>query len=150
MYFIVIMAFAFVLSEGLPPEQFNLFRHQPVAGAFAVIVGQISMIVATAWLGRLRTLARLDHTIEGHEEAADRLSATHHVILWMLAITLTLTMVCTPWIPLVRSMDGLARVPLAAELVILMPFFAALGLAWIVLYEPEVRLRREARALEAA
>src|SRR5262245_41751167 len=99
MYFIVIMAFAFVLSEGMPPPQFDLFPRQPALAAGIVIALQLIMIMVMAWWGRRRTLAGLNGSFEGQEEAADRLTTTHHVILWMLALWLIVTMVCTQWAP---------------------------------------------------
>ena len=148
MYFVVIMAFAFVLSEGLPPEQFDLFPRRPAEAAAVMIALQLMMVIVTAWWGRRRTLARLDGSFDGQEEAADRLTTTHHVILWMLAIWLIVTMVCTQWAPLVRRIWWLSRIPLAADMVILGPFFASAAVAWMILYAAEIRLRQEARVLE--
>lgn len=150
MYFIIIMAFAFVLSDGLPPEQCNLFRAQPAAGTIAVVVGQLAMITVAAWVGRRRTLSRLNGTHQGQESAVDRLTTTHHVLLWMIAVSLIATMVFTPWAPLVRRIPNLTKVPLAADLLILSPLFASVTLAWAILYTAEIRVRQAAFGLESA
>ncbi|MFQ5429683.1 MAG: M48 family metallopeptidase [Phycisphaerae bacterium] len=150
MYFVVILAFALVLSDTLPPRQCNLFAGQPLTrglplfGTLAVIAGQFLIVWALAWIARRKTLARLDGTGDGHDAAADTYAFYQQVFLFVLAGGLVLTMVFTPWAGLVRAGWGLGRFPLVGDLLLLMPFFGSLLLIWTLLFPVEQRLRAEA------
>jgi Zn-dependent protease with chaperone function len=176
MYLVVIMAFAFVLSEDLPPEQLSLLGGPPwtgrpaLAGTLAVAIGQIIAIAIAAFVARRATLARLGTTAESHDLASGTFSKGQRVIVGMVAAMLIGTMILTPWIPLVResvsinlsapeqqaawsrwmplvcetwTKDGkrLGEWPLVGDLLILVPFFASLAMAWTIFYPVERRLR---------
>ncbi len=148
MYFVVIMAFALVLSEGMPPDKLNLLRDVPVAGPALVIVLYTAAVTIAAAHGRRKTLRRLDGTHDGHEDAIDALTDTHHTILWIIAVGLCALVVFSPWATLVRIGWGLRPIPVLPDLLILAPFFVAVTIAWSILYLAELRIKQAAMRLD--
>ncbi len=148
MYFVVIMAFAFVLSEGLPPERMNLLRAWPIAGPFAVIAVYLIAVVIAAAVGRKNTLRHLNGTEDGHETAIDALTDSHQLLLWIIATGLTVLMLLTPWARLVRDIWQLKAIPILPDLLILAPFFLAVTISWSILYLAELRIKQAAMRLD--
>ncbi|HWL95334.1 MAG TPA: M48 family metallopeptidase [Phycisphaerae bacterium] len=152
MYFVIIMAFALVLSDSLPPQALNLFAGRSswsgpaYQATIAIAFGQLLLIAGYAWWMRRRTLSRIDGTPEGHDAAADTYGRFQHGLLFVLSALLVLTLVCTPWTAIGRTIWGLGRFPLIADLVILAPLFLSLLIVWVVNYAVELRLRTEALA----
>ncbi len=152
MYFVIIMAFALVLSDNLPPEACNLFGGMPSwsdaarFGTLGIIVGQLLIIVAYASFMRRGALAKLNGSHDGHDAAVDSYGRFQHVLLFVLSAFLILTLVCTPWTVIVRNHWGLGRYPLIGELVILSPMMLSLLIVWIVNYSVEFKMRTEALA----
>ncbi len=140
MYFIVIMAFAFVLSDDLPPPELDLLAGRQGA-TLAVAVGQILVLALAAWFVRRVTLRRLDGSPKGYDRAIQALSTGQFILQLLLAAMLAGTMILTPWAPLVRHQWGLARIPLVGDLLVIVPFFISLGAIWVIQYPVEVRLR---------
>lgn len=149
MYFLIIMAFALVLSENLPPAQLNLFDGLPVtAGAslyatLALILVQFPVVWAVSMFARRKVVAHLDGTADGHDDAADAHASAQTWLLFLLAGFLILNMLFTPWSTLVRDGWNLGHIPLVGDLLLLVPFFTALLIKWIVFYSVEVRLLAE-------
>lgn len=152
MYFVVIMAFAFLLSEGLPPAGFDLLRRIPgseyrlPALLLAVAVGQIIVIAAVAFLARTAVLRRLGSTPESHERAINLLSSYQRILLGLLSAALAGTMLLTPWLDYVRLAwrplgFAIGRVPLLGDLLPLAPFIVALATIWTILFPVEMRIR---------
>lgn len=147
MYFLVIMAFALVLSENLPPQQSNLFSGLPLTGAaslfgtLAIVLAQLPVVWAVARWARRKTLARLDGTLEGHDAAADAFAYWQQAMLFVLGGFLVVSMLLTPWPVLIRDGWGLGRIPLFGDLLLLAPFFAALTIKWTIFYPAEMQLR---------
>lgn len=150
MYFVIIMAFALVLSDSLPPETCNIFRSLapnspiPYWGTLAMAAGQIAMVGAYSAFTRTKTLRLLNGTQQGHDNATDEYGWWQQILLYVLSGFLILTLICTPWVLIVRNDWGLGRIPLVGDLVILAPLFLSLTVIWIVNYSVEVRLRVEA------
>ena len=153
MYFLIIMAFALVLSENLPPSQLNLFDDLPVTAGtslyatLALILLQFPVVWAVSIFARRKVVAHLDGTADGHDAAADTHASAQRWLLGLLAAFLVLNMLFTPWSPLVREGSGLGRIPLFGDLLLLVPFFTALLIKWIVFYRVEVRLHTESLPL---
>lgn len=149
MYFLVIMAFALVLSDALPPDRLNLLSAAPVTqgtsliGTLAVAIGQLPLVFLAAVLARRRSRAKLDGTAEGHDRAADSFVFFQQAALFVLAGLLILTMVFTPWVALVRGGWRLDGIPLLGDLLLLAPFFLSLAIIWSVFYPLEMRLHVE-------
>lgn len=149
MYFIVIMAFAFVLSEDLPPRGFSLFP-VPAGGVFParIVLGTLLMVVvpilvtaATAWLVRNRTLRCIREKGHPDDRAAETYANGQRVLIGMIGAALAGIMLATPWMKLLRDGWGLGSMPVAAEVAGLTPFFATLILTWIILFPAELALR---------
>jgi len=153
MYFVVIIVFALLLADGLPPREFNLFplgRVAPGASAqainitLAIAAGQVLLLslyalAANAWIIRAN-----DGTHEGLDRTHERHSRAGLGLLILLTVTTLFLFLCTPWLPLIRHGWRLGRWPLAAELVILAPFFASLTAAWLAIYPADRVIRRAA------
>jgi STE24 endopeptidase len=150
MYFLILMAFALVLSENMPPAQLNLFGGLPLTGGaclfgtLALVIVQFPVVWAVGLVARRRVFAHLDGTANGHDAAADTHSTAQVVLLFLLAGFLALNMLFTPWPALVRVGWGLGHVPLVGDLLLLVPFFTALLIKWVVFYSVEVRLHESA------
>jgi len=150
MYFVIIMAFALVLSDGLPPERCDIFGgawaeggRVATLGTLAIALGQLPLVWIVALIGRWRSLARLDGTTEGHDHAIDTHAYFQQCLLFMLAGMLVLTMVFTPWARLIRVEWGLGAMPLVGDLLLLFPLFGSLVIAWTVAFPIEMRFRGE-------
>jgi len=158
MYLVVIMAFAFVLSEDLPPEQMNLLGGPPwtglwpMYGTLAVVLAQLLAVGAAALMASRMTLARLGTSAESHERATSTFSAWQRAIIGIIATMLIATMILTPWMRLVHDEihlwgRSLGQWPLLGDLLSLVPFFASLALAWTIFYPVERQIRAVISAL---
>lgn len=162
MYFVVIIVFALLLADGLPPREFNLFplgRFNPADSTHAInltlalVVAQVFLTAAYAGIANRYIIRANDGTHEGLDRTHERHSRAGLGLLILLTVTTLFLMICTPWLPLVRTVWRLDRWPLASELVILAPFFASLTAAWLALYPADRVIRRaaiEQRVLDGA
>ncbi len=149
MYFVIIMAFALVLSDDLPPRQLNIFGDRPptepavLTAMLAFVLSQIALVAMVALVARRRTLAALDGTPVGQNLAIRKFAQGQFFLLGLLAGCLMATIVCTPWASMVRRPDcwNLDRLPLVGDLLLLAPFFLSLTLAWGIQYRAELRLK---------
>lgn len=144
MYFVVIMAFALVLSDNLPPPGLNLLADRP-DWTLGVVAAQLVVTGLVAWGVRRRTGRWLDGTDAGHDRAAEAYSRGQLTLLFVMAGFMLATMVLTPWPVLVRSprFANLDRIPLVGDLTLLAPFLGSLFLAWTIQFPVESRLRGE-------
>lgn len=150
MYFIVIMAFALVLSDKLPVEAALILRLDDASSLWltiGMVLLQIPVMGLLSGIGAVRTQYRLDGTADGHDAAADELSWFQQIELFVVAAMLVFVMVSTAWPTIVRQQWGLGNYPLAAELVMLAPTGLALLTGWAMQYRAELRLRLEALEL---
>lgn len=162
MYFVVIIVFALLLADGLPPREFNLFplgRFIPADSIRSInltLATAAAMVVLTAAyaLAANRYIIRAnDGTHEGLDRTHERHSRAGLGLLIILSVSTLFLMICTPWLPIVRNVWRMERWPLASELIILTPFFAALTAAWLLLYPADRVIRRaaiEQRVLDGA
>jgi STE24 endopeptidase len=152
MYFVVIMAFALVLSDELPPAPCLLPWFKPTPGAtfghglpllatLAVAAAQLILVTVAAFAANRSTRGRLDMTPEGHEGAAAAYARGQRIVLGIIAVSLPVTLVFTPWAPLVRDVWGLGRVPLLGDLLVLAPFAASLLIWWTIAFRVEQRIK---------
>ncbi len=160
MYFLVVVAFALLLTDGLPSERWNLLPLRPgdsgLAAARPTLAVALSGIVAVGLAARVCNFLALRRH-DGSSRGLDRLAETSvrggHVVLGLLGGFVAFHFLCTPWIPVVRFRWGLGQWPLAAEVVLIAPFLAATVLSWVMLY-PVDRVIRAAtlrvRMLEGA
>ncbi len=162
MYFVVIIVFALLLADGLPPRELNLFplgRLNAANPAHAInmtlilVTAQVLLSAAYAIIANQFIIRANDGTHAGLDRTHERHSRAGLGLLILLTVTTLFLMICTPWLPLVRTVWRLDRWPLAAELVILAPFFASLTAAWLALYPADRVIRRAAidqRVLDGA
>jgi len=158
MYLVVIMAFAFVLSDDLPPRMLNLLGGPPwtagpaLYGTLAAVFGQVAIMAVAAAVARRVTLARLAGSDAPYDRAAGAYSTFQQIFIGMLAASLIGTMIFTPWSPMIRDgirLGGLTLrdIPLAGDLLLLAPFFASLLGVWSILRGVESRIRAAAPPL---
>lgn len=150
MYFVLIIAFALLLTDGLPLPGWDVVDMllRPLGRPFdrsLLTVGLLASIVPALgftawWLGRRACKAR-DGTPFGEDEMESRYSFAGWVLNCALAALISGLLLFTGWLDIVRSDWGLGRWPLLAELVILAPFLAAMIAAWICLYPIELEIR---------
>jgi STE24 endopeptidase len=141
MYFVVILAFALVLSNDLPPESLVLWKSFASGPLVALILGQLLLCFGAALLCRSYCLARHEPTLIGHERTAARLARCQQVMAILIVALLLSSMLLTRWPALVRLNWGLARYPLLYELVVLAPFITNLTIFWAAIYPVELALR---------
>lgn len=147
MYFIVIMAFALVLSTDLPTPGLDLFSgRSPIGwpvlpGTLAIAIGPVILVSALSYYFRHKMLARTFSTPGEHDELVRSFSKSQTWLTGIIAISLATTMVCTPWAKLVRDVWNLDRFPLVGDLFLLAPFFSSLTLAWIIQFPVEMKLK---------
>jgi len=146
MHFIVIMAFALLLSDGLPPDRLDLLAgaDSPTAATLLLVAAQLVIITFAAAVANRRTLAALAGDHGPFDHAANTFSSAQRLLLGMIAATLVVTMVMTPWTRLVREGWGLARFPLLDDGVIMTPFVLSLILVWTVQFPAELKIRSAA------
>lgn len=152
MYFVVIMAFALVLSDDLPPRQLNIFRDvshfAPTVqlSTIVLVIGQVLLAGVVAFHFRRRTIADLDGTLAGHDRASRRFARGQSFLLGLLSGSLAFTLICTPWAQIVRHANGwnLDRIPLFGDMMLIAPFFISVTLIWVILYAAELRLKTSA------
>jgi len=158
MYFIVIMAFAFVLSDNLPPQQISRYflRFAGPSPTRVVVWTLVTIVVpilltlsVAAWL-RIRTLRQIRTTGSADDPVAETYARGQRLLIGMIGTALAATMLLTPWMRMVRQDWGLGGIPVAAEVVGLIPFFATLILTWVVLFPAELALRHPVKAAASA
>lgn len=152
MYFVVIVAFALLLADGLPPARWTLFHidvTDPADVRFAAFLTAgiaaclLLLVGIVAAVGNRLAVRRHDGTHDGLDRVQEIYNTWSVVVLGAILLSLMFLLIATPWIPIVRTGWGLGRIPLAAELAILTPFFTSVFLAWACLY-PADRLIRTA------
>ncbi len=154
MYFVVIMAFALVLSDNLPPEQLNRWGTGPWADGrpwldmALILFGELALIATAAMVSSRISLGQLGATVESHDRATAAFARSQLVLLCMIAAGLAGTMLFTPWVPLVRgSVQGdpagilEVLVRFARDILLLVPFLTSLLLTWAIFYQTELRIR---------
>jgi STE24 endopeptidase len=141
MYFIVILAFALVLSDDLPPERLVILKSIATGPILAVTLGQILLCLGAGLICRSYCLAAYQPTLVGHERTAARLARCQQVMALLIAGLLLASMLLTRWPTIVRLIWGCSRYPLLYELVVLAPFIANLSIFWAAIYPVETALR---------
>lgn len=155
MYFVVITAFALILSDELPPARLNLLAGRPpgdvgtVLMTLAIVFGQLAAVAVSGWYWQRRTRRLLDGTISGHDDATECFSKGQLFQLGLITASLIGTLLLTPWADIIRdrAFANLDVIPLLGDLLVIAPFFAALTLSWAVQYRAEAALRTEALRL---
>ena len=143
MQFIVFAAFAMVLSvpEAGPPWA---TLTSPV-WAWAGAIGQVVMAGIAGAACTKSVAAKLEREPAWLHSAQRRLARGNVVIRTALAVGFGISIYLTGWVKLVRSWDqpiwGLD------EMLILMPFFAAIVVSWIALYPADRAIRQVALEL---
>lgn len=149
MYFVVIMAFAMILTDDLPPARMNLLggppwdAGRPLHGALAAVVVQLLLVAAASLVYRRAILRRLNGTEAGHDHAGNLYSVAQRRLLVLITVLLVGTLLLTPWASLIRGPQGwgLDAWPLVGDLLVLAPFFCSLLLSWSIFFRVEWRLR---------
>lgn len=162
MYFVVIIAFALLLADGLPPRELNLIPLD--------ILNPVAMQAATNWTllaaaGSVVLVATLAAAInrsalrqaDGTHDGLDRLQEWHSYggvgVLTLLTGTLLFLMTCTPWTLLVRNVWLKGHWSLLADAILIAPFLSSVLIAWVLVYPTDRVIRTAAiaqRALDGA
>ncbi|QOJ04634.1 MAG: M48 family metalloprotease [Planctomycetia bacterium] len=148
MHFLIILAFALVLSGNLPVAELQLFKGgASLSDPLPAVLPAMACVVFSfgAALAARRWLNSAMHPDAGHAEVcAARLSHAVFGLSLLHGVLLCALLLATPWPRFVRGPLGLDRWPLADELVMLAPFFASVLFQWIVFFPVERAIRHVA------
>lgn len=159
MYLVIVIIFALLLTDNLPPQGWNLldrlvagvgFTPASTAWVLIVVFGQILLVALVAAFLARRTLRARDGTPDGDFLVEDRFAQSGLILTGLLMTIVPLVMLCTNWLPLVRGIPLLRRMGLVADLVAALPFVASILTVWIVMFLAERVVREIARAENAA
>jgi STE24 endopeptidase len=139
MYFTVILAFALILGDDLPPRGLVAPLFRPTPAVLSWVVGQVLLIAIVALLGRRWTRQAIQAGRINRALAID--TRTSQMSVCLITLFLAFSMICTPWATLVRSQWALSRWPLVGDLVLLAPYFLSLAVMWAIRHRSEVGLR---------
>lgn len=151
MYLVVIMAFALILSDDLPPKQMCILPSEwgggwALGATLAFIAFQAAVVAIIALVTRRLALRRMDGSAHAHDDAAETFSAGQRAGIIVIAVALAVLMLCLPWIPLLREWtigdNKVSSIPLFVDLLLLSPFALDLLIMWSILYPAELCIRR--------
>lgn len=157
MYFLVIIAFSLLLANGLPPPEANLIPLDPLrdpglnGAALRTLLAAAGTILAAGIVGAIGNRLTLRKTRDPEADGDDVLDAALDgqsraglMLLITVAAGLIGLMVLTPWVPLVRGIWRLDRLPLVGDLVLIAPFGLSILAGWVALYPSERYIRAAA------
>lgn len=148
MYFLVILAFALVLSGNLPVAELQFFKGgASLSDPLPAVLPPLACVAISfgAALAARRWVNSAKHPDAGHaDDCAARLARAGFGLSLLHGILLCALLLATPWPRFVRGPLGLDRWPLADELVMLAPFFVSVLFQWIVFFPVERAVRRAA------
>jgi len=140
MQFVVFAAFVIVLSvpdSGAPWTTLT----SPLWMWFAV-VGQVLAVTVVAAMSARRVMVKLDREPAWLAGAHQALARGHGAIRIVLVAGLAASVYGTNWAERVRSLALIQPIYGLDELVILMPFFVAMFVSWVVLYPADRAIRQ--------
>ncbi len=142
MQFIVFAAFAIVLSvpSGGPPWS----RMTSPTGTWLVVIGQVlvTAIVAAVYAQLVRV--KLEREAVWLPSAQKRLAQGNTAVRGFVLCGICVSVYLTDWSVIVRSWPGVNSVWGLDELVMLIPFFLAIVVAWTILYPSDRAVRQVA------
>ncbi len=142
MHFVVIAAFALVLSARTPTRSWWLFSSTETT--YVVVGGQLVAIALLALITSIWVMRRLRRQ-PWDTESPQRLFARAGVILrTLLLIGLGVDVLLTPWMVVVRDHWRLRNLVAVDDLVGMMPFFLGVIVCWAVQYPADRAIRAHA------
>ncbi len=139
MHFIVIAAFALVLSARTPTRSWWLFDATWLT--YVVVAGQVVVIVLLAAASSLWVVRRLGRE-PWNADPAQRLFARFGMVLrTLLLMSIAVDVLLTPWMVVVRNHWRLKNLIAIDDLVALTPFFLGAILCWTAQYPAERAIR---------
>jgi len=150
MYFAILIAYALLLTDGVPPPQWDLlsrllstlhlsaWRGEATVG-FALL--QIPAAALTALWVRRRALRARNGTWEGDVELEDRYARGGFVLLCVMTAWSNASLLLTGLLPMLRREWNLSRYPVVPDTLALLPLFAAAIVAWMILFPADRAVR---------
>ena len=148
MHFLVIAAFALVLSTRAPTRSWWLFESTGLTYAF--VVGQLVLIALLSLLSALWVIRRLSRQPWDPDSAQRLFSRCGAIIRGLILVSLGTDVLLTPWMAIVRKQWGLDGIVALDDLAGLLPFFVATVLFWTMEFPAERAIRRLAADRTAA
>jgi STE24 endopeptidase len=142
MHFVVIAAFALVLTAREPTKSWWLFKSIPMT--YAVVGGQIAVILLLTLVFSIWVIRRLSRQPWNPDYAQRLFSKTNVVLRGLLLASLAVDVLMTPWLNVVRLHWHLRNLVAIDDLVVMMPFFLGTILSWAVQFPAEKAIRRVA------
>lgn len=140
MHFVVIAAFAIVLSARTPITSWWLF--ESVAWTYALVGGQVVVVALLAAVASWRVVRRVRRRPDSPESAQRLFSRVAAMLRMLLLVGLGVTVLLTPWMTVVEKQWRLGRYVAVDELAAMLPFFVGLIACWAVFYPADRALRR--------
>lgn len=148
MYFLVILAFALVLSSNLPVTELQIINGgaslSDALPAVLPAMGCVMISFGAAFAARRWVSAAKHHDVGHVDDSAARLSRAGFGLSVVHGVLLCTLLLATPWPRFLRGPLGLDRWPLADEMIMLAPFFISVLLQWVVFFPVERALRHAA------
>jgi len=151
MQFLVFAAFAIVLSVPEDGPPWATITSQ--AGTWAMVLGQMVLVAAAGAVCTRLVKARLERDPAWLPSAQRRLGQGNAAVRAILLAGLITSVYGTQWVQMVRSwrvrLPGYGAVPVQSiwgldELLVLLPFFIAIVVAWVALYPADRAIRQVA------
>jgi STE24 endopeptidase len=140
MHFVVIAAFALVLTAQTPTRSWWLFKSIPMT--YLVVGGQVMILTLLAAASSVWVIHRLGRQPWNSESAQRLFSKANVVLRSLLLFSLAVDVLATPWLDVVRNQWHLRKWIAVDDFVAMMPFFAGVILCWIAQYPAERAIRR--------
>ncbi len=139
MHFVVIAAFAIVLSSRTPTRSWWWFDSTGITYAF--VAGQLAAVILLALVSSLWVIRRLVRQ-PWNPDPAQRLFARSGVVIRsLLLIGLGADVLLTPWTVVVREHWRLKNIVAVDDLVAMMPFFLGVIVCWAVQFPADRAIR---------
>ena len=144
MHFIVIGAFALVLSVRTPTRSWWLFDATWLT--IVVVVAEMVVVALLAMLSSIWVRRRLAKEPWDPDPAQRLFGRCGALLRGLILIFLAADVLLTPWLVVIRKEWGLQDVVALDDLVALLPFFVGVILSWAVLFPADRAIRDLASA----
>ncbi|MBN1343972.1 MAG: M48 family metalloprotease [Phycisphaerae bacterium] len=139
MHFVVIAAFALVLSARTPTRSWWLFDSAWMTYGF--VGGQVLLIALLSLVSGLWVMRRLRRRPWDADPAQRLFGWSGSLIRTLVLVFLGLDVLATPWPELVRKTWGLGKIVAVDDLVTMLPFFLGIIVSWAVQYPADSAIR---------
>ncbi len=142
MHFVVIAAFALVLTARTPTRSWWLF--QSTQTTYLFVGGQLLVALLLAAAFSIWVIRRLGRQPWDPDSAQRLFSRTGVVLRSLLLASLAADVLLTPWLTVVRRQWNLERIIAVDDMVAMLPFFLGVVLCWVAQFPADRAIRYSA------